>query len=465
MMFWRRLRSLTLSARQLPAPARRRAATLLELLVVTTIILLVTAISIRTVMPAIDSRQIREGARQLNVFINSARNRAMTTGRPMGVWIDRLAGLPEAAVSVSYAQVPDGYSGDYADSGAEGFLVADTSTNTTYGPRRYVNIIRAGSATSGGYDFWCAGQNGSYYPQRVVRPGDTVRLNYRNTPYRLFLDSSQGAAFWAVALGLNKNNYQDTNYLGDPWASPNGGYYYPINYFNDQGDRVQPFVTPGSSLTTYGKPVPYQILRQPIRSAAGSMQLPETVVIDLNFSGDDSKNFYPRNGPVYGIFTGVTGPDPYQGNAFYPTDTTPIIIMFSPSGSVEQVYCRYLQAPTTTGGQYQWIWRGDRQMTVINLLVGSRDNVPVTDTTSNWTTQLKYNWTMATNIWVAIQPRTGMVTAGEVIPPYQYIGASFQTMNQSAVVANLVHSYLQSDAASVSNARGFSSHGGQMSGQ
>ncbi|HEX3654387.1 MAG TPA: hypothetical protein VHV55_01200, partial [Pirellulales bacterium] len=85
----------------------RRATTLLELLVVVTIMLLITGIAIRTVMPAIEGRQIREGARQLNVFINSARNRAMVTGRPMGVWIDRLAGLPEAAMAISYAQVPE----------------------------------------------------------------------------------------------------------------------------------------------------------------------------------------------------------------------------------------------------------------------------------------------------------------------------------------------------------------------
>ena len=70
-------------------------------------------------------------------------------------------------------------------------------------------------------------------------------------------------------------------------------------------------------------------------------------------------------------------------------------------------------------------------MTAISLLVGSRDRVPVTDTTSNWTTQLNNNWTQPTNIWVAIQPRSGLVTAGEVLPPYQYIGATWFTMNQS----------------------------------
>ncbi|HEY5311886.1 MAG TPA: hypothetical protein VIK18_05180 [Pirellulales bacterium] len=473
----------------------RGATTLIELLVVVTIMLLITGIAIRTVMPAIEGRQIREGARQLNVFINSARNRAMVTGRPMGVWIDRLAGLPEAAVAVSYAQVPEPYSGDYADSGVEGFVAYDSSSKSTYGYLRAVNVIRAGSMNAGNYDMWCA--NGGGYTgigtspaQRFIRPGDTIQLNYRNQPYRLAVDSS-GALMdmlgvplsgkvWIIAQGLAKNNFQDPKYLNQPWLNTNGGsWYYPLNYFDDQGDRVQPVITSGSSVNGHGKPVPYQIFRQPIRSAAGSMQLPDTVVIDLNFSGDDQKNYYPRLGPpstLSNVSYPTNAPDPYQGSPAYLqlgliTDTTPIIIMFSPGGAVEQVYTRYLQAPTTTaGGQWQWIWRGDRQLSTINFLVGSRDNVPVVDTTSNWATQLNYNWTQPTNIWVAIQPRTGLVTSAEVVPPaVLYAGAygsvAWQNLNQSAVIKSLVLTYLQGYAESTTNARGYSSHGNQMSGQ
>ncbi|HEX4124257.1 MAG TPA: hypothetical protein VHY37_05975, partial [Tepidisphaeraceae bacterium] len=141
---------------------RRRAASLIELLVVVTIVLLVTGIAIRAVTPAVEARQLREGARQFNVFVNSARNRAIATGRPMGFWIDRLAGVPEAGISVSYAQVPEPYSGDYADSGAEAFVVGDSKSSAKFGYQRYVNIVRAFAASSasyGGnqvlYDFWC----------------------------------------------------------------------------------------------------------------------------------------------------------------------------------------------------------------------------------------------------------------------------------------------------------------------
>src|SRR3984957_13516330 len=90
--------------------------TLLELLAVCTISLLISGAVLRAIAPALAGRQVREGARMLNVFINSARNRAIESGQPAGIWLDRLPNMPEACVNLSYAQVPQAYSGDYSDS-------------------------------------------------------------------------------------------------------------------------------------------------------------------------------------------------------------------------------------------------------------------------------------------------------------------------------------------------------------
>ena len=443
----------------------RRAASLIELLVVVVIVLLITGIAIRTVMPSIESRQIREGARQLNVFINSARNRALQTGRPMGIWIDRMPGLAEAAVSISYCQVPEPYCGDYADSGVEAYLQADTSTTSTYGSRRLVNVVRAYSASSalgGGnptYDFWC--MNGIYTPQRVIRPGDTMQLNYRNQSYRLFLDTAiSGGPYWAIAQQVNKRFLQDTTYNGTPWPSPNGGWTYTMNAFNDLGDKVLPVVTQGSSQMTHGRPVPYQIFRQPIRSAAGTMQLPDTVVIDLNYSGDDLKNWFPRQGSGTALASSLGYVDTYQGNpVLAETDTTPIIIMFGPSGAMEQVYTWYYVPPSATGQKGAWMWRGDRQMSPIAMLVGTRDHVPA-NPTATWRLQGNNNWTQPGNIWVAIHARSGLVTSAEIlpIPPPANIDAVFA-----------VRTYLITDSYSISTngysyPRGLALRGNQMTG-
>ena len=71
-------------------------------------------------------------------------------------------------------------------------------------------------------------------------------------------------------------------------------------------------------------PVPYKIFRQHVKSAAAPLQLPSPAVIDLTLSGPDQAQ--PGNQPVYWYFG--------------PNDTSPVIIMFAPDGSVEPGLCR-----------------------------------------------------------------------------------------------------------------------------
>src|ERR1700683_2293332 len=104
-------------------PIARRVVTLWEVRAVCTISLLISGAVLRALAPALAGRQVREGARMVSVFINSARNHAIETGRPAGIWLDRLATMPEACVSMAYAQVPPPYSGDYSDSMIEAFTV------------------------------------------------------------------------------------------------------------------------------------------------------------------------------------------------------------------------------------------------------------------------------------------------------------------------------------------------------
>ena len=102
---------------------RRGGFTLLELLVVILIMLTVTAVTIPVVAPAMKGRQVREGARLLNTFLNAARNRAIESGRPCGVWLERMPGLREACINVHFAEIPPAYAGDFLDSTVESFIV------------------------------------------------------------------------------------------------------------------------------------------------------------------------------------------------------------------------------------------------------------------------------------------------------------------------------------------------------
>ncbi len=115
-------------------------------------------------------------------------------------------------------------------------------------------------------------------------------------------------------------------------------------------------------------PVPYKIFRSPTKTAVGPLQLPTGTVIDLAASGvGNTTNFTPTGGMS-------------------------VRIMFSPNGSVDKVY--------RDGGP-------ENVTDPIFLLIGKRENI--LDTSNP-------NWSDFTNLWIAINPQTGLVTTAEVAP-------------------------------------------------
>lgn len=93
-------------------PKERQAVTLLELLVVVTILLILLAVMVPRLRPMMEQRRIREASRTVSGFFYAARSRAMETGRPVGVAIERLKSQPEAAVTLRMVEVPPPYCGD-----------------------------------------------------------------------------------------------------------------------------------------------------------------------------------------------------------------------------------------------------------------------------------------------------------------------------------------------------------------
>ncbi len=236
----------------------------------------------------------------VNVFINAARNRAVESGRPAGIWLDRLSNMNEACVSMAYAQVPQPYSGDYADSMLEAFIIPN-GYMTPSGGQYFLNVVMPSGLTSNTQrqgmqpvrpETWSYA-DGS---QKFVRQGDLLQLNLQGQPYRLFPNSDMGGPYWVIAVGVNNSTGLIYNQSNKPQrvgpAGPFTANYkwsqnvYAIQWFNDLGVQVTPFVTPGSTMNHVGTPVPYQIQRQPMRMSSGSLQLPEGVCIDLNFSGN-----------------------------------------------------------------------------------------------------------------------------------------------------------------------------------
>lgn len=94
----------------------RRGMTLVELLVVVTIIMLLAAITIPRLRPEMDRSRVREAARSLQLYLSSARSRAMTTGRSCGVQIERLPAEWGCSMSLTQVETPPLYGGDTSNS-------------------------------------------------------------------------------------------------------------------------------------------------------------------------------------------------------------------------------------------------------------------------------------------------------------------------------------------------------------
>jgi type II secretory pathway pseudopilin PulG len=229
----------------------RRGVTLIELLVVVSIVILLTAVAMPVVNHAAKDRRGREAARMVSVYLGSARNRALETGRPCGVRIDRVANRPEAGIVLQQVEVPPPYAGDSID-----------ATVT-------VQIMGGSSGSSARLKL-------NFNPplnSNLVRPGDWIQLGDKGLMYQLrALDEIEVNLAQGISL---------------PWQWP----------------------ASGQQLGPPSSPMIYRILRQPVKGGAQPLQLPRGAVIDLADSGTDSGGTLAPSGtsdatPVVIMFSG-----------------------------------------------------------------------------------------------------------------------------------------------------------------
>lgn len=90
----------------------------MELLVVATIILIVTAVSVPTIKPMMESQLTKQAGSTVSTYLNRARARAMATGRPCGVTFEHFdgtydpsTGFGSASLVLRQVETPPYYSG------------------------------------------------------------------------------------------------------------------------------------------------------------------------------------------------------------------------------------------------------------------------------------------------------------------------------------------------------------------
>jgi prepilin-type N-terminal cleavage/methylation domain-containing protein len=360
----------------------RRGVTLVEMLIVISIMVILMVGAFKVMQPLAD-RRVREAARAVNVYISSARNRAIEIGRPCGVIFRRATSLnmPAAAMVLDQCEVPPPYAGDETNSMVQVQDWTYTSTGTPYwidpitSRMKYVLKVRI------------------QYPVNIsnnmIRPGDLIQFNNQG-PYFSIEQQDINASPPISDFPLDSSNSiffdfftnaADTN--SDGWVDN----YVLTLTMDPQETPLQMFPWPKYAITPnqWSLPLSFKILRQPMKSSASPLQLPAGAAVDLAFSS---------TGPaIASTYDGTI--NRYTSNAYFADDVThkDVAVIFSGNGSVEGYY--YLGVKHPVAGPIFFLIG---QSKLIDPLNNSNDD----------------NATNLSNFWVTINIQTGLVSTDEM---------------------------------------------------
>jgi hypothetical protein len=279
---------------------------------------------------------MREAARQVNAMLGAAQARAAEQGRPVGVMFARSATNGSATFQLYQAEVPPPYSGDTVN--ARAFAFSQTPATVPLP----VPTWRATLTES-----WAAAGTPPDVPPLIL-PGDMIKFDYRGIKY--------------IIIGVVRNGdstlvsfYHQSEHSGASVPPPMLVPYVPDPEYPDRPAH------PG---------VPFQIFRQPQRTAAQPLELPTPAVVDQQDTGVGADGI----GIPLAVDTSAI-PDPNVPH--------PVTIMFSPSGRIDRVWVR---------------GASDIPLGPIHLMIGRVDQIGAA------------NLRDPNSLWVSIGNRTGLIT-------------------------------------------------------
>jgi len=333
--------------------------TLIELLVVVSIMMLLVLIAVPRMRPGLEERRIREAARSVNVYLSSARSRAIENQRPWGVAILRDANSPLSGVSLIQVEVPVPYAGDDINTSLQ------LSWNGTVDAQGIATVTatRMSGSISGG----------------LIRLGDQVQINAQGRIYTI-----------TAANGL------DAGYVraSPPSGSDPDGFPLTLQTYLGRDGSGNPMTTLPWPAGGSG-PVTFQILRQPVPSSVAPLQLPRNTVLDLWYSG--------------------TASTPFSNTTTTSTSTPITTILFNSTGAVDQVAAHNL------GGSiralepiYLMVGRRDRVNPDVTDTVTYTEQGVAIPQPRPVAEDGRTNLADLTNLWVAVNPQTGYVTCAEM---------------------------------------------------
>lgn len=215
--------------------------------------------------------------------------------------------------------------------------------------------------TSGQYEANFDPAGSGDFTTSLIHVGDLVKINYQGHLYRIVSPQVSANDTTVSASTVTIQPVDGSARL--PWATI------------DPSDS-----TAMAALTTF----PYQIVRRPTRTSAVPIQLTEGAVVDLSVSGIGTDFF-----------------------GFGSSVTDPVILMFSPGGSISDVYLNGVSVGSTSQPVSFMIGRSDGVAQHNVISPNNSENVSFDNTRTIW------NLRDLNNLWVSVGGQTGMVSTSE----------------------------------------------------
>lgn len=367
--------------RPLSLSRRRHGVTLVELLVVITIILMLTAVAIPLVRMVSRDQEVSEAERLVHSYLQTARTRAIESGKSVGVLIQRDPTLPNAGTLLYQVEVPDSYAGDMADAVVR---VCNVTVDTSVAPQ--VPHWPYYTGATDGFPVFKV----SIRPQDflscvgVLRLGDRMRLN-SSGPWYVISEDKQDATSGALGhnFPLDSNGYINFDLTDlvdtspkDGWVDDNGGWLTLAmdRYVQPGAPNTSTWPSGSVKNLNWSIPATFEIRRQPVPNSAPPLRLPKGMVVDLSSSGTESS---------LTAFAQTNADDKY-----------PVIVLFNATGELDRIYVHNQENIVTEP---------------VYFLVGTRDRAGTPGAEDGLA-----NWQDMKNVWIAVNSKTGHASAAPV---------------------------------------------------
>ena len=407
--------------------APRRGFTLIELLIVVGILTILATLSLTTVKGLLKDQKITQAAQLAKEYFETARLRALSSGRPVAVFLDRVSAVGDAngaaipanftTTRLSIGEVFPPYTGDVigatgsmwdinfdlhngapnqprqADNFADQirFIVQDVASG--FGPGGFISV---------GDTIEFDGYNGRFMIEDIRQVGTQIAVTFFNPP-------EQYNPRWLqlVANGSNDPTFEATHSRVPPQI--------PVINRDASNNQVQVGIGDDTSALTSSLPaVGFRVYRRPTKSLVGSVTLPRGICIDLAASGFGP--FSAGAGDTSSVFSASTLPGlaDTPANQLKSGSYSRLGVLFSADGRLASVIAENNLGGTKSFG-------GNEATQVLHLLVGKSEQVATLTSTPNIyqrslpsdRDQFRSNVLDSSNIWISCNPFTGEVRTSQ----------------------------------------------------